>query len=73
MVYRYGICTFCIKTKKVAGKLGPSWKLNVGPSESYLDAVTTEAVDHGTKPTKAALIGLRPQPNQQSFTIWVYG
>ena len=45
----------------------------MGPSESYLDAVTTEAVDHGTKPTKAALIGLRPQPNQQSFTIWVYG
>jgi len=37
-----------------------------------LDAVTTEAVDHVTKPAKAALIGLRPQPNQQSLTIWVY-
>ena len=57
--------------KKVAGKLGPSWKLNVGPSESYLDAVTTKAVDHETKPAKVALIGLRP--NQQSFAIWVYG
>ena len=44
----------------------------MGPSESYLDAVTTKAVDHA-KPAKAALIGLRPQPNQQSFTIWVYG
>ena len=42
------------KDKKVAGKLEPSWKLNVGPSESYLDAVTTKAVDHGIKPAKAA-------------------
>ena len=64
----YGICKFSIKTKK----LQENWKLNVGPSGSYLDAVTTEAVDHGTKPAKAALIGLRPQPNQQSLTIWVY-